>query len=222
QAALCNIVALRPAAINLRTAGNFAILAETGVSTVVPSVITGNVGVSPIAAIALTGFSLTLASSGESATSSQVTGELFTASYVALTPATLSTAIADMGTAGQFPTSPIIICCFLTPPSGAISGLALAPGLYKWTGAVSISSEVFIVGGATDTFIFQIAGGLSIAAAQQLILASNIVWVVSGTVSVGAGAHIEGVVLGKTSITLITGASANSRLLAQTDVALQK
>ncbi|KAJ7785236.1 antifreeze protein [Mycena maculata] len=220
-AALGNVVALGPAAVNLRTAGNFAILAKTGVSTVPPSVIS-----IPIAAIALTGFSLTLASNGESATSSQVTGELFAASYVAPTPATLSTAIADMGTAFTDATGRVNPN-FTNLASGAIGGLILVPGLYKWTGAVGISSNVVIAGAATDTFIFQIAGGLSIAAAQQVTLAggalaSNIVWVVSGAVSVGAGAHIEGVVLGKTSITLITGASANSRLLAQTDVALQK
>ncbi|KAJ7434549.1 hypothetical protein FB451DRAFT_1311296 [Mycena latifolia] len=53
-------------------------------------------------------------------------------------------------------------------------------------------------------------------------LASNIVWVVTGSVTAGAGAHLEGVILGKTSITLQTGTTANSRLLAQTFVALQK
>jgi len=53
-------------------------------------------------------------------------------------------------------------------------------------------------------------------------LSSNIVWVATGAVTAAAGAHLEGVVLGKTSITLLTGATANSRLLAQTAVALQK
>ncbi|KAJ7600001.1 hypothetical protein C8J56DRAFT_1037613 [Mycena floridula] len=46
-------VAIGPAAVNLRTAGNSAILAKTGVSTVTPSVINGAVAVSPIAASAL-------------------------------------------------------------------------------------------------------------------------------------------------------------------------
>ena len=45
--------------VNLGTAGNFVILAKTGVSTVPLSAITGNVGVSPAAATYLTGFSLT-------------------------------------------------------------------------------------------------------------------------------------------------------------------
>jgi hypothetical protein len=55
--------------------------------------------VSPIAATAITGFSLTLDSSGEFSTSSQVTGEVFAASYAAPTPATLTVAVGDMGSA---------------------------------------------------------------------------------------------------------------------------
>ncbi|KAJ7916051.1 antifreeze protein [Mycena leptocephala] len=223
---LGSVVALGPAAVNLRTAANFAILSKTGVSTVPPSVITGAVGVSPIAATGLTGFSLTVDSTGQFSTSGQVTGHLFAASYSAPTPATLTAAIGDMGTAFTDATGRVNPN-FNNLASGAIGGLILAPGLYKWTSAVSIGSDVTIAGGATDTWIFQVAGGLSVAAGKKVVLAggalaTNIVWVVSGAVSVAAGAHIEGVILGKTSITLLTGATANSRLLAQTAVALQK
>ena len=38
--------------------------------------------------------------------------------------------------------------------------------------------------------------------------------------SIGTTAHMEGVILSQTSITLGTGASANGRLLAQTAVTL--
>jgi hypothetical protein len=57
------------------------------------------VGVSPIAATGLTGFSLTLDPSGAFSTSTQVVGHLLAASYSAPTPATLTAAIGDMGTA---------------------------------------------------------------------------------------------------------------------------
>lgn len=95
-----------------------------------------------------------------------------------------------------------------------------------------------------SAWIFQVAGTLTVVAGKKMVLAGgalagslcssgydvctqsrfpgNIVWVVTGAVSVAAGAHIEGVVLGKTSISLLTGATANSRLLSQTSVALQK
>jgi hypothetical protein len=68
---------------------------------------------------------------------------------------------------------------------------------------------------------------MSVAAGKKMVLAGgalakNIVWVVSGAVTANAGSHLEGVILGKTSISLLTGTTANSRLLAQTAVALQK
>ena len=50
-------------------------------------------------ASALSGFSLTLDSSGQFSTSPQVTGKLYAASYAAPTPSTLTVAIGDMGTA---------------------------------------------------------------------------------------------------------------------------
>ncbi len=71
------------------------------------------------------------------------------------------------------------------------------------------------------------AGTMAVSAGVKMVLAggalaSNIVWDVSGSVDAAAGAAIQGVILGKTSITLQTGATANGRLLSQADVVLQK
>ncbi|MCR4303609.1 MAG: ice-binding family protein, partial [Gallionella sp.] len=49
-----------PAPVVLGTAGNFAILAKSGISTVPASAVTGDIGVSPISQTAITGFSQTL------------------------------------------------------------------------------------------------------------------------------------------------------------------
>ncbi|KAF9035413.1 antifreeze protein [Hymenopellis radicata] len=226
-AALANVVvALGPAAVNLRTAGNYAILAKSGVSTVPPSVITGAVAVSPIAAVALTGFSLKLDSTGQYSTSPQVVGKLYAATYAVPTPATLTAAIGDLGTAFTDATGRVNPN-FNNLGSGTISGLVLTPGLYKWSSALLITGDVTISGSPSDTWIFQVSGTMFVAAGKKVVLvggalAKNIVWVVSGSVTAGPGAHLEGVILGKTSITLQTGATANSRLLAQTHVALQK
>jgi hypothetical protein len=78
-----------------------------------------------------------------------------------------------------------------------------------------------------SAWIFQVTGTFTVATDIKMVLAGgavaqNIVWVVTGAVSINAGAHLEGVLLGKTSIALLTGATANSRLLAQTAVTLQK
>ncbi|KAJ7776314.1 antifreeze protein [Mycena metata] len=217
--------ALGPAAVNLGTAGNYTILAETGITTVPPSVITGPIAVSPIGAAAMTGWSQTLDSSGKFSTSTQVTGDLFAADYANPTPPTLTIAIADMGTAygdATGRTSPN----FTNLGSGLIGGLTLTPGLYNWATAVSIGSDITISGAATDTWIFQVTGTLTVGSAVRMTLsggarAANIVWVVTDSITAGSTSHLEGVFLGKTSITLDTGSTANSRLLAQTLVALQ-
>ncbi|KAJ7785244.1 antifreeze protein [Mycena maculata] len=226
DAAVGNVVALGPAAVNLRTSANYTILAKAGVTTKAPSVITGSIAVSPISSLSLVGFSLALASNGESATSSQVSGEVFAASYAAPTPATLTVAVGDMGTAftdANGRPSPN----FTNFDTGVLGNVTLVPGLYKWTTAVTIGGTVTISGASTDTWIFQVAGTLSVLAGQKVVLsggalASNIVWVVTGAVSAAAGSQIAGVILGQTSITLLTGATANGRLLAQTNVALQQ
>ncbi|KAJ7136569.1 antifreeze protein [Mycena epipterygia] len=224
--ALGSVIALGPAPVNLRTAENFAIFAER-VSIVPQCHITGNVGVSISAGTGLTGFSLTVDSTGQFCTSSQVVGKLFAASYAAPTPATLTTVIGDMGTAFTDATGRVNPNFSNLASEGAIGGLILPPGLYKWASAVSIGSDITLAGGAIDTWIFQVAGTMSIAAGKKMVLAggaltSNIVWVVSGAVTAGAGSHLEGVILGKTSIILQTGTTANSRLLAQASVVLQQ
>jgi hypothetical protein len=109
--------------------------------------------------------------------------------------------------------------------SGAIGGLTLPAGLYKWSNTVTITSDVTLNGSATDVWIFQIAGGITQASATNVLLtggalAKNVFWQAFGVVSIGTTAHMEGQVLAQTSITLATGASANGRLLAQTAVTL--
>ncbi|KAJ7046408.1 antifreeze protein [Mycena alexandri] len=224
--AVVTVGAVGPASVDLGTAGNYAIIGETGITTVPPSVITGSMAVSPIDATAITGFSLSLDPTGQFSTSTQVSGQIFAASYSVPTPATLTTAIGDMVTAYNDSisrTNPD----FLNLAGGAIAGLTLSPGLYHWGSAVTIDDDITIAGGATDTWIFQVLGTVDIAANKRMTLSSgalaeNIVWVATGAVAAGAGSHFEGVILGKTGITLKTGATANSRLLAQTLVALQK
>ena len=52
--------------------------------------------------------------------------------------------------------------------------------------------------------------------------AENIIWAVAGEVTVGAGAHMEGILLAKTAIKFMTGSSLNGRIFAQTAATLQK
>src|ERR1035437_2508905 len=85
--------------VNLGSAGNFAVLAKSGISTTGTTSINGDIGVSPIAATAITGFGLIMDPSNQFSKSSLVNGKVYAASYAAPTPAKMTTAVSDMQTA---------------------------------------------------------------------------------------------------------------------------
>jgi len=208
------------APVVLGAAGNYVILAKSAIATVPTSAVTGDLGLSPAAASYITGFSLTRA--GTKWTSSQVTGSVFAADNDPPTPIDLTTAVGSMETAytdaAGRPTPR-----FLDLGGGAIGGLTLAPGLYKWTSAVNAASDLTIAGGSNDVWIFQITGDLTMGASTRMTLsggamARNIVWQVAGVADFASASHVEGIVLSQTAIKLGTGASINGRLFAQTSV----
>ncbi len=211
-----------PAPVLLGTAGNFVILAKSGIDTVPTSAITGDIGVSPIDSTAITGFSLVMDASNVFSTSSQVTGNVYAADYTPPTPSNLTTAVSDMETA-YVDAAGRPIPDFTELGAGEIGGLVLVPGLYKWGTGVSIATDVTLDGGANDVWIFQIAGGLTQANGTTVHLTGgavpeNIFWQAFGQVNIGTTAHFEGIALCQTAIILGTGASVNGRLLAQTAV----
>ena len=78
------------APVNLRTAGNFTILSATGISTTGVTSIVGNIGVSPIAATAITGFGLIMDASGQFSHTPIVIGKVYAAKYTAPTPSNMT------------------------------------------------------------------------------------------------------------------------------------
>lgn len=215
--------ALGPAPVQLGEAGEYAILAQSAISNVPTSAITGNLGLSPAAASYITGFALTRA--GTMWTSPEIVGAAFAADNDPNTPANLTTAVADMGTAYE-DAAGRETPGFLNLGDGAIGGRTLVPGLYNWTSTVTIPADVTLSGGAEDVWIFQISGDLTMAAAQRMTLAGgaqakNIVWQVAGAVDFASTSHAEGIVLSKTAIHTGPGASINGRLLAQTAVNIE-
>lgn len=212
--------------VELGVAGNFVILAETGISSVPNSAITGDIGVSPNAASSITGFSLIMGPTGEYSTSTQVVGRVYASDYDFPTPHILSNAVGNMLTAyndaaGRIPVD------YLNFGEGILSGLTLTPGLYKWTTGVLLTTAVTLSGGANDVWIFQIPNGVTFETGANVILAGgakpeNIFWQSAGIVSLGTAAHMEGIVMSASAITLGTGASINGRLLSQTAVTLDQ
>ncbi len=215
-----NDAAAGPGSVVLGAAGSYAILAESAVADVPTSVVTGNVGLSPAAASYITGFTLTRA--GTMWTTPEVVGGVFAANNDPPTPVNLPTSVASMETAySDASTRPSPK--FLNLGGGAIGGLTLAPGLYRWTSTVTIASDIAIAGAPGDVWIFQVTGDLTMSAAKKMTLsggavAKNIFWQVAGAVDFGTTSHAEGIVLSKTAITLETGSSINGRLFAQTAV----
>ena len=210
-----------PAPVSLGTAGNFAILTKTGITNVPASVITGNIGTSPISGAFI------------GVTCPEVTGLIY--SVDAAGPACkvtndtlLTTAVSNMETAYTDAAGrPAGVGPNLNIGGGTVADQTLTAGTYTWGANVTIPTDITLVGSATDVWIFQITGTLDMAPTKRVILqggalAKNIFWQVTGTVTLGSGSHFEGVVLTQTNIAMITGASVNGRLLAQTGVTLQQ
>jgi len=215
-----------PTAVNLGTAGDFAILTKSGISTTGVTSITGDIGVSPAAATALTGFGLIMDTNGQSSHTPIVTGKAYASDYAAPTPAKMTQAVSDMETAfttanGLTTPAPIVGLY-----AGDISGRILPPGLYKWsTGVLVTSAGVTLTGGPNDTWVFQIAQNLTINNNAKITLlggaqAKNIFWVVSGQATIGSNANVSGNILSKTLVSMNTGSRLTGRLMAQTAVTL--
>jgi hypothetical protein len=222
--------------VDLKTAGSFAILAKTGISTVPASSITGDIGVSPIAAEAMTGFSFT-GGKGNQRSATQVTdGSKAIAADDGFDivdgddiTSRLTTAVGDMETAYTDAAGrPNTDGTRINLGAGKLDAVTLTPGVYTFGTDVNLNGDITFegLGSDDDIFIIQTTGSLLQAAGKRVILsggakAENIFWQVAGQVTVGAGSHMEGVLLVKTAVTFVTGSSLNGRVLAQTACNLQ-
>ncbi len=216
-----------PAPLALGTTAGFAILAETGITNAGPSVITGNVGATT-PSTSITGFNpLTLdPDTGEFSTSAQVTGKIFATDYHSPTADNLATDVSDMELAYTDAAGRTVPTPTIDLGTGNISGMTLAPGLYKWSTGVSMDNTgVTLSGGASDVWIFQIAGNLTVANTAVVTLsggavAKNVFWQVGGQATLGTTANFKGTILSNTQIVLQTNAVMTGRALAKTQVTL--
>jgi hypothetical protein len=213
-----------PEPVNLRTARDFVILTKTGISKTgsADTLIKGDIGVSPAPRTYITGFSDTLHANTTYATSIYVEGKIYSADMTPPTPAKMTAAISDMETA-YTDAAGRKIPDFTELHAGKIGGKTLSPGLYKWGTNVWIDSDVTLVGGKNDVWIFQVSGDVIQASATKVILtggalAKNVFWQIAGGMglSLDTTAHFEGVVLTHKAIIVKTGATVNGRLLSQT------
>ena len=204
--------------VDLGSAGNFVILSESGITNIPTSAITGDIGTSPITGASITGLGCP-----------EVTGTIYTVDAAGpecsvVAPVLLTAAVLDMQTA-------YTDAAGRTLPdatelgAGEIGGLTLAPGLYKWSSNVGISTDVTLSGNSTDVWIFQIAGKLDISNGMKVVLsggaqAKNIFWQVADQTTLGTTSVFNGNILDQKAIVLETGAKLNGRALAQMAVTL--
>lgn len=208
-----------PAPVVLGSAGTFVILAESAITNVPSSGVTGDVGLSPATGA---GIGLTCA---------EVTGVIYDVDNTGPLPCTvmdtagLTAAIGAKGTAytdaqGRAPD-------YTELGAGDIGGLNLSPATYKWGTGVLIPTDVTLTGGPNDVWIFQIAQGLTVSPGVHVVLAGgalpkNIFWATFAAADLDTTTHFEGVILSQTSIAMKTGASINGRLFAGTAVTLDQ
>ncbi len=187
--------------VNLRSAALFSILAGSTVTNTGPTHVIGDLGVSP--GTAVTGFLPgILVGTQHSADPTSASAE-----------ADLTVAYNDAAGRTLCPVS----------VAGNLGGLTLAPGLYKSTSSLEVSSGDLTLdarGNANAIFIFQMASTLVTTVGRQVILtggakASNVYWQVGSSATLGTYSSFKGTVMADQAITLKTGATLEGRALAR-------
>lgn len=212
--------------VDLGMAKNYAILAESAISTTGVTSVTGDMGISPLAASFITGFGLTLHSSGTYSTSSLVTGKIYAADYTSPTPSNLTVTVDNMHTA--FTTANGLAPNYTEYLAGNLNDVTLPAGVYKYGTGLLLTNTITLDGGGVDcaAFVFQIAGDLIVSNNVKIVLingakADNIFWVTAGAGAViGTDVDFSGNVLSKTLISLEARSTVKGRLLAQSAVSL--
>ncbi|WP_168429234.1 ice-binding family protein [Microbacterium sp. K24] len=183
--------------IDLRTAAPFSVLASSTVTNTGPSVINGDLGLSPQTSI--TGFPPGI-----------VNGTIHPTDEVA------AIAQRDLTTAYN-------VAAGLTPIQsglGDLTGASLTPGVYSG-GTLSVTGELTLAGTAESVWIFQAASTLTIGSGAIVTVtggasACNVFWQVGTSATIGTGAEFVGTVMADISVTAETAATITGRLLART------
>ncbi|MDP3642467.1 MAG: ice-binding family protein [Bacteroidota bacterium] len=194
-----------PLAIDLGCAAPFAILAGSTITSTGPSIITGNVGLSP--GSALIGFPPGIINGTQ-----EITTPIAAAAKLCLTTAYIDGQGRSLNS--------------ISLP-GQLGGLTLAPGLYTNSSTSGISGTgangiltLDAGGNSNAVWIFQMGSTLTTDPATSIVLAggaqaANIFWIVGTSATLGTTSVFYGNILADQSITLKTGSVLNGRALTR-------
>ncbi|MFT7301368.1 MAG: hypothetical protein ACI8UZ_000200 [Akkermansiaceae bacterium] len=192
------LLAANPDPIDLGTAANFGALSGGAISG--SGKVKGDVG------------------SGTGAIASAVTstGTIYPAGN-----AVTMTALTDFTTAyndGKNRTPDVL----LSAAAYELGGTTIIPGVHKIGAAATLGSPVTLdaQGDPDAVFIIQIGAAFSATASVGNVILTNdaqsakVFWIVGGAVSMGAGIHMEGNILGNAAITFGASTTINGRVMA--------
>ncbi|HEY8739222.1 MAG TPA: ice-binding family protein [Candidatus Dormibacteraeota bacterium] len=175
----------------LGTALNFAVLAGQTITNTGPTVITGNLGLSPGNASSVTGFPPGMVVNGQQhaadAVALQAKNDLTTAyNDAASAPTTRSLTGQDLG------------------------GQNLTAGVYTFTSSAQLTGPLTLSG--SGVFIFKIGSTLTTASNSVVLLsqgaqACSVFWQVGSSATLGSATQFQGNLMALTSITMVTGAN---------------
>jgi hypothetical protein len=197
------IAAAKASPVGLGTAAPFVVLSGAGVTNTGPSVLNGDLGVSP--GTSLSGFGLPAVVNGAThandAVASQAEADLTTAYDVA---------------AGQ----PVAPGNELTGVD--LGGLTLGPGAYGYSSSAQLTGQLTLDahGNPNAQFVFVIGTTLTTATASSVILTDgaspcNVYWKVGSSATLGTSTAFEGNLLALTSVSLNDSATVLGRVLAR-------
>jgi hypothetical protein len=197
------VPAVAQAQVDLGTATPFVVLGGESVTNTGPSVLNGDLGVSP--GTSLEGFGLPATVNGATHANDAVAAQ-----------AQLALTTAYEVAAGQ----PVAPADDLTGQD--LGGLVLTSGAYRYassaqlTGSLTLDAE----GDPNAQFVFEIGSTLNTASASSVVLVNgaspcNVYWQVGSSASLGTGTAFQGNVMALASISLTDGASVIGRLLAR-------
>lgn len=201
--------------VTLGMTGGFALLSYAGITNTGPSVITGNVGVSPLAGSYMTGFG-----------TPNVVGTIYGVDATGPSgsipfPVMLTVAMGDLtiafNDAAGRTIDPIGV-------SGNLGGRTLYSGLYKSNGSLEITAGDLTLdaqGDVNAVWIFQIASNFNMSSGRQVFLsggakASNVFWQTGSAATFGTTCKMKGTILAHTAVTFATGASLEGRAMSRT------